>query len=144
MTKATDLKSPWKMGVKTCVTLWYLFKTKKNVEHFFTFFWHFFQPSLDPNWKVIDLIFFQWAGLEKLGFKHAFQPYTYSLRPFSPQSIHKFRPPSLYRVKSFYHMFVKRFIKDYMLFTSSETYFLQRANLNCFQECAKFGSKKVL
>ena len=39
-------------------------------------------------------------------------------------------------------MFVKRFIKDYMIFTSSETY-LQRANLNCFQECAKFGSKKV-
>ena len=55
--------------------------------------------------KVIDLIFFEWAGLEKLGYKHAFQPY--SLRPFSkggrgtptPQAIHRFRPPSLYRVK---------------------------------------------
>ena len=55
MTKATDLKtiflkSPWKMDVETCVTLWYLFL------HFFDLFWHFFQHSLHS--KVIDLIFF--------------------------------------------------------------------------------------
>ena len=28
-------------------------------------------------------IIFQWAGLEKLGYEHAFKPYTYSLRSFS-------------------------------------------------------------
>ena len=42
------------------------------------------------------------AGLEKLGYKHAFQPYSYSLRPFSKainKAIHRLRPPSLYRVK---------------------------------------------
>ena len=41
-----------------------------------------------------------------MGYEHAFQPYTYSLRPFSrgggrqtpPQAIHRFRPPSLFRV----------------------------------------------
>ena len=43
ITKAADQKtiffnSPWKMGVETCVTIWYLFKKKKNV----TFFLHFF------------------------------------------------------------------------------------------------------
>ena len=40
-------------------------------------------------------------------YEHAFQPYTYSLRPFSkeggawdtpPQAIHRLRPPSLYGV----------------------------------------------
>jgi len=29
-------------------------------------------------------LFFPSAGLEKLGFEHAFQPYNYSLRPFTP------------------------------------------------------------
>ena len=66
------------------------------------FFWTFFStfPSTQTK-KVIDLIFFKGAGLEKLGYEHAFQPYTYSLRLFSkggdapPQSIHRFRPPSL-------------------------------------------------
>ena len=45
--------------------------------------------------------FFQWAGPEKLGYKHAFQLYSYSLRPFS-KAIHRFRPPSLYRVNIFF------------------------------------------
>jgi len=44
-----------------------------------------------------------------LGYVRAFQPYTYSIRPFSwgggrqtqtpPQAKHRFRPPKLYRVK---------------------------------------------
>ena len=33
--------------------------------------------------KVIGLIFFLSAGLEKLGYEHAFQAYTYSQRPIS-------------------------------------------------------------
>ena len=114
MTKATDLKtiflkSPWKMGVETCITLWYLFKTNKKyfyicLKLFFSIF--SILPSTQTI-KVIDPIFFQWASLEKLCYEHAFQPYTYSLRPFSrgggkrplPQAIHRFRPPSLFRVQ---------------------------------------------
>ena len=43
--------------------------------HFFTlFFCIFFNPPEHPKFQV---------GLEKLGFEHTFQPYTYSLRPFS-------------------------------------------------------------
>ena len=86
--KTVILKSP-------CVTLGYLFKTKKiyfSFFHFPAFFRHFFQTI-----RVIGLIFFLWAGLKKLGYEHAFQPYTYSLRPFSrggPQAIHRFRPPA--------------------------------------------------
>ena len=46
--------------------------------------------------KVINLIFFLRAGLEKLGYEHAFQPFNYSLWPLSrgapnappPQDIH--------------------------------------------------------
>ena len=31
--------------------------------------------------KVIGQFFFQWDGLEKLGYEYAFQTYIYSLRP---------------------------------------------------------------
>ena len=49
--------------------------------------------------KIIDLIS-QWVGLEKLGYEqHAFQPYTYSFRPFSKGG-GRGTPPSLYRVKT--------------------------------------------
>ena len=45
-----------------------------------------------------------------MGYAHAFQPYTYSLRarpfscegggaPIAPQAIHRFRNPSLYRLR---------------------------------------------
>ena len=63
-------------------------------------------PSTQPI-EVIGLILFQWAGLEKLGYEQAFQPYTFSLWSFSrggvgvgrpPQAMHKLRPPSLYWV----------------------------------------------
>ena len=60
MTKATDLKpiflkSTRKSDVETTGhTLIFVFK-QKNIFTFFTFFWHFFQPSLA---KVIDLTFF--------------------------------------------------------------------------------------
>ena len=81
MTKATNLKtiflkSPWKIDVETCVTLGYFL-------HFFNLFLSFFStlPRTQTK-KVIDLIFFQRVGLEKLGYEHAFQPYSYSLRPF--------------------------------------------------------------
>ena len=33
--------------------------------------------------KVIGQFFFQLACLQKLGYQHAFQPFTYSLGPFS-------------------------------------------------------------
>ena len=84
---------------------------KKKYNIFFTFFKAFFStlPSTQTI-KVIDLIFF----FNELALKNwpinmhfKFQPYNYSLRPFSkgggvgrpPQAIHRFRPPSLYRVE---------------------------------------------
>ena len=70
------------------------------------FYWHFFHSSIAPKNKKFSIKFcFQWAG--KLGYWQAFQPYTYSLRPFSTgrawdaplsQSIDS-DPPSLYGVK---------------------------------------------
>ena len=94
------MKSPWKMQVGTCVTLWYLFKTKQI--YFFLFFTFLSKLPSTQTIKVISLIFL-WAGLEKLGYKQAFYTYIYSLRSFSrrgggtkrpPQAIHKFRPPA--------------------------------------------------
>ena len=41
------------------------------------------KPYSSQTIKVIRLIFFLWADLEKLGYDHALQPYTYSLKPFS-------------------------------------------------------------
>ena len=58
-------------------------------------FRHFLTLPSTQTIKVIGLIFFLWAGLEKLGYEHAFQPYTYSLRPFSRGGGAK-RPPRLY------------------------------------------------
>ena len=60
MTKATDLKticlkSPWKMDVETCVTLWYLIKTTKNIFDLFLAFLS--NLSSTQAIKVIDLIF---------------------------------------------------------------------------------------
>ena len=52
------------------------------------YFLHFFQPSL------------QWAGLDKLVYEHAFQPYTYSLRSFSRgQSMQDSDPPAIIELK---------------------------------------------
>ena len=69
-----------------CHTLIFNLNKKKYFLPFFTFF--------SMSWPWI------------LGYEHAFQPYTYSLRPFSrggmpnapPQAIHSFKPPSLFRV----------------------------------------------
>ena len=59
-TKATDLKtiflkSPWKMNVETCVTLWHLIKTTKNIFNIFLAFLSTL-PSTQAI-KVIDQIF---------------------------------------------------------------------------------------
>ena len=99
MTKATDLKtkflkSPWKMDVDTCVTLWYLFKTKtKKSLHFFDLFCHFFL-SLPSNQtiKVIDLFYFN----EILGFEHfnPIQKLNFSKMPFVNRMLH--RPSKAY------------------------------------------------
>ena len=64
---------------------------------FFTFFYLFLAffstlPSTQTI-KVIDLIFFNELALKNWALEHAFQPYTYSLKPFfrgrgtPPQSI---------------------------------------------------------
>ena len=57
-----------------------------NKKIFFTVFWPFFGIFLiltsTQTTKVINLIFFNELALNKLGYEHAFQPYTYSLRPF--------------------------------------------------------------
>ena len=58
--------------------------------------------NLAPKPLKLSVYFFQWAGLEKLGYEHAFQLYTYSLRPFSmgrwawdaSQALQRFRPPA--------------------------------------------------
>ena len=55
------------------------------------YFFFFFDPFLGifsplPSTQtitVIGLTFFLWVGHERLGYKHAFQPYSYSLGPFS-------------------------------------------------------------
>ena len=49
------------------------------------FFWLNFLgifSSLAPKLLKLMVNFFLWAGHEKLGYEHAFQPYTYSLRTF--------------------------------------------------------------
>jgi len=56
-------------------------KQKIFLNFFYPFFRHLFPPSSAP--KLLKSNFFLWAGHEKLGYEHAFQPYTYSLRPFS-------------------------------------------------------------
>ena len=90
MTKATDLKtiflkSPWIIHVKTCVTLWYLFRTKNNFFFRFFPFSHIFSPCLAP--KLINCyrsnFFFFEMTMKKLGNEHAYQPYTYSLKSVS-------------------------------------------------------------
>ena len=76
---------------------------KKICDHFFAFLSTL--PSTQTI-KVIDLTFFNKLALKKLGYEHAFKPYTYSLRPFSIHtSIHRFRPPSLYRVKTYLQLY---------------------------------------
>ena len=66
-----------------CHTLIFVLN-KKKIFYIFWPYLSFFStlPSTQTK-KVIDLFFFQWAGLEKLGYEHAFQPYTYSLISFS-------------------------------------------------------------
>ena len=49
--------------------------------------------ALPSTQTTIDLIFFQWAGLEKLGHADAFQPYSYSLWPFSMVGVETPPPP---------------------------------------------------
>ena len=92
------------MHLKTCVILWYLFKTKIK---FYTFFFYpflgiFFNPPKHPNYKSYHSNFFSYRLALKnwaMNIEHAFQPYDYSPRPFSRGPLHRFRPPpSLYRV----------------------------------------------
>ena len=66
-----------------CHTLIFVLNKKKYFYHFLAFFSTL--PSTKTI-KVIDLIF------EKLGFDHAIQPYTYSLKWGGGVG----RPPSLY------------------------------------------------
>ena len=55
-----------------------------------------------------------------MGSEHAFHPHTFSLRPFSKKggrgtpahSIHRFRPPSLYRVKEKPQFQIQMFFND--------------------------------
>jgi len=85
----------WKFDVETCATISYLLKTNKFLITFYrpssdillTFFLTFFLTL--PSSKTMS-----WPW--NLGYEHALQ------RPFSKgggQSIHRLRPPSLYRVK---------------------------------------------
>ena len=71
-------------------------KQTKYFLHFFTLFWHFFQPSLAPK---LSVYFFQCVGFEKLGYEHAFQSNTYSLRPFLGGGRGVGRPQALHRLK---------------------------------------------
>ena len=62
MTEATDLKtiflkSPWKMDVEICVTLWYMC-LKKIFFRSFDSFLHLFQPFLAPKLSKLSLNFF--------------------------------------------------------------------------------------
>ena len=79
-----------------CHTLIFVLN-KKNMFYIFDLFLDFFStlPSTQTI-KVIDLIFFLWAGLEKLSYKHAFQPYSYSIRPFSKGGGASHAPPPGY------------------------------------------------
>ena len=81
-------------------------KQNKNIFYIYlTLFWHFFQPSLAPKLSIIGLIFVQWAGLEKLGYEHAFQPYTYSIRLFSwGLYINSDPPPAFIGLKDVSHV----------------------------------------
>ena len=86
------------MHLKTCVILWYLFKTKIK---FYTFFFYpflgiFFNPPKHPNYKSYHSNFFSYRLALKnwaMNIEHAFQPYDYSPRPFSRGPLHRFRPP---------------------------------------------------
>ena len=66
-----------------CINMCHTCLEQKKI-FFLPFFRHFLSalPSAQTI-KVIGLIFFLWSDLEKLDYEHAFQPYTYSLRPFS-------------------------------------------------------------
>ena len=90
---------------------------QKNIYYIF---WHFLTLPSIQTLTVIELFFFRWARLEKLGHEHAFQPYTYFLRPFSirgavgrfPLSKHRFRTCSLNRVKLYRFYLDSKIIKD--------------------------------
>ena len=65
-------EKPWKMHVETymCHTHTLIFVLK-----IFFIFLTLFSQTINVNGQI----FFLWAGLEKLGNEHAFQPYTFSL-----------------------------------------------------------------
>ena len=66
------------MNVETCVTLWYLFKTKqKYILHFLELFLTFFLtlPSTQTI-KVIDLIFFNELALKNWAMNMHYTPLT--------------------------------------------------------------------
>ena len=114
MTNATDLKtiflkSPRKIHVETCVTLWYLFKTKKcYLKNFFDPFIGIFSPLPSTQIiKVICLIFFYELALKNWAMKMHFNSKPILSGLFSiggakrppPQVIHRFRPPAFIRLK---------------------------------------------
>ena len=141
MTKATDLitiffKGPWKMHVETCIKMIFVFK-KKFVLTFLTLYRHFSLPCTQTI-KVIGLIFFLWAGLEKLCNENAFQPYIYSLRSFPGEGVRRpppgfrfrFRPPSLYKGNSNRLSGLKLYKQNQWEFCN---YFLKtKANNKCY------------
>ena len=67
-----------------CHTLIFVLNKKNIFNIFLTFFQAIFStPPSTQTIKVIDLIFFfNELALINMGYKHAFQPYSYSLRPF--------------------------------------------------------------
>ena len=92
VTKATDLKStflksPWKMGGKTCVWSWNFPKTKNFYFYFFRpFFLIFLTLPSTYTIKVSGPMTMQFIPIPLL-------------QVLFPQASHRFRPPSLYRVK---------------------------------------------
>ena len=90
MTKATGLKiiflkSPWKMRLETCVTLWIFFFL--YFVTFSPFIWHFFQHSPGPKLLKISVLFsFQWAYLEKWGY--TLRNFKFSSNNISSNNIH--------------------------------------------------------
>ena len=125
-----------------------IFVKKKNIFYiFFTIFLALFStlPSTQ-NFLGYHSNFFQWAGLIKLGFEHAFQPYTYSLRLFSMDG-GRGTPPTLrlyidYRVnKHIFSLIIVLFRCYHGSLESSATWDIRE---NCFSPGRAFSTWTTL
>ena len=101
-------EKPLKNGCRNMCHTLICVLNKKNI---FTFFLAFFTtlPST-ANYKSYRSNFiFQWAGLEKFGYEHAFQPFTYSLGGRPPSLNIDSNPPAFLGLSyTFYTSFVRR------------------------------------